>query len=136
MEHQQEQENNIVVSDEVLVSGIRTTLTLTSDGTLRWFDDQHGKLCCLCVEKQVLGLTTDGMLITINTVVSKGGGVFCLGFRGTNLVRTRFVFQALSPDSLRILSHNIQAFIDSLGNIYIYFFGVDDYFVNVIELLI
>ncbi|PWA78599.1 ATP-NAD kinase-like domain-containing protein [Artemisia annua] len=112
MEHQhQEQENNIVVSDEVLVNGIRTTLTLTSDGTLRWFDHQHGKLSSLCVEKQVLGLTTLGMLITINTVLCKGGG--CLGREG--LVRTRFVFQALSADSLRILSHNIQTYIDSLG---------------------
>lgn len=113
MEHQQEQEQENIVSDEVTVNGIRTTLTLTGDGTLRWFD-QRGKLCCLCVEREVLGLTTVGMLITINTILSKGGSVFCLG-RGTNLVRTRFVFQALSADSLRILSDNIQAYIDSLG---------------------
>lgn len=116
MEHQQQEQENIV-SDEVLVNGIRTSLTLTSDGTLRWFD-QHGKLSSLCVEKQVLGLTTVEMLITVNTILSKGGGVFCLGREG--LVRTRFVFQALSADSLRILSHKIQAYIDSLGNIFFF----------------
>ncbi|GKC10602.1 ATP-NAD kinase-like domain-containing protein, partial [Tanacetum coccineum] len=90
MEHhqQQEQEHNIV-SDEVLVNGIRTILTLSSDGILYWVD-QNGKLSSLCVEKQVLGLTTVGLLITVKALVSKGGGVFCLG-RGS-LCRTRHTY--------------------------------------------
>ncbi|GKB00359.1 hypothetical protein Tco_0828352 [Tanacetum coccineum] len=111
MEHHQQQEHNIV-SDEVLFNGIRTTLTLSSDGILYWVD-QNGKLSSLCVEKQVLGLTTVGLLITVKTIVSKGGGVFCFGTG--SLVRTRFLFKALSADSLRNLSDKIQGYIDSLG---------------------
>nr|GEW59425.1 sphingosine kinase 2-like isoform X1 [Tanacetum cinerariifolium] len=114
MEHQQEQqeqEHNIV-SDEVLVNGIRTTLKLSIDGILYWVD-QNGKQSSLCVEKQILGLTTVGLLITVKAVVSKGGGVFCFGTG--SLVRTRFLFEALSADSLRNLSDKIQGYIDSLG---------------------
>lgn len=101
-----------IVSDEVLVNGIKTPLTLSTDGTLRWLDR------CLFVEKEVLGLLTSERLITITALVNTGDAIGCS--RRRNLVRKRFVFESLSDDSLRNLCDKIQTYIDSLGNCLIF----------------
>ncbi|KAI3718831.1 hypothetical protein L6452_19715 [Arctium lappa] len=110
MEHQH------IVSDEVFVNSDKATVTLSGDGILRW-SDRRVFLRCLSVEKEVLGLSTVGRLITIRALVETGSNDgWCFGSRGGgNLVRKSFVFEAMSEDSLRNLCEKIQGYIDSLG---------------------
>lgn len=104
----------VIVSDQVLVNGDQASLTLTTDGILRWFNGGviHG---CLCIEKEVIGLSTVGHVITIKALVSDQNE-FCYGNGKTGkLVRKSFVFQPVSDYSLRNLCDKIQGYIDSLG---------------------
>ncbi|KAI3745481.1 hypothetical protein L1987_58595 [Smallanthus sonchifolius] len=102
-----------IVSDEVLVNGVKTSLTLSTDGILRWFD--RGELLRrLFVEKEVLGFSTAGHLLTIRALIKTGGdGFVCSGRE--SLVRKSFVFESVSDDSLRKLCEKIGGYIDSLG---------------------
>ncbi|KAD4982355.1 hypothetical protein R6Q59_001953 [Mikania micrantha] len=106
-------EQQLIVSDEVSVNGVKTSLTLSTDGILRWFD-RGVILRCLFVEKEVLGISTSGRLITIRALLETGGDGFgCRGRR--RLMRKSFLFELMSDDSLRNLCEKIQGFIDSLG---------------------
>ncbi|KAI3795796.1 hypothetical protein L1987_38455 [Smallanthus sonchifolius] len=102
-----------IVSDEVLVNGVKRSLTLSTDGTLGWFD--RGELLRrLFVEKEVLGFSTAGHLLTIRALIKTGGdGFVCSGRE--SLVRRSFVFESVSDDSLRNLCEKIEGYIDSLG---------------------
>ncbi|KAK9051745.1 hypothetical protein SSX86_028373 [Deinandra increscens subsp. villosa] len=108
-----EQQPQHIVSDEVLVNGVKTSLTLTTDGLLRWFD-RGVVLRRLFVEKEVLGFSTAGRLITVRALIKTGGDGFGCG-GGGSLVRKRFVFEPVTEDSLRNLCEKIQGFMDSLG---------------------
>ncbi|KAJ9563095.1 hypothetical protein OSB04_008255 [Centaurea solstitialis] len=105
---------DFILSDQVFLNGGKAaTLTLSTDGILRW-SDRGGILRCLSVEKEVLGLSTAGHLITIRALVEAGSdGGWCRR-GGGSLVRKSFVFQAVSEDSLRNLCEKIQGYIDSL----------------------
>ncbi|KAL4585527.1 hypothetical protein LXL04_010149 [Taraxacum kok-saghyz] len=108
-------EQQHIVSDDVLVSGGKTSLTLSVDGILQWSD---GGLIhrCLSVEKEVLGFSKVGRLITIRALVPTGGDRFCFGSSGDgSLTRKSFLFEAVNENSLRNLCEKIQAYIDSLG---------------------
>ncbi|KAJ0836508.1 putative sphingosine kinase [Helianthus annuus] len=99
MDHHQ----HSIVSDEVSVNGFKTSLTLTTDGILRW-SDRGPHLRQLSVEKEVVGFSTSGRLITVRALVGQ-----------RSLVRKRFVFEPVSDDSLRNLCDKIQGYIHSLG---------------------
>ncbi|KAJ0682166.1 putative sphingosine kinase [Helianthus annuus] len=99
MDHHQ----HSIVSDEVSVNGFKTSLTLTTDGILRW-SDRGPHLRQLSVEKEVVGFSTSGRLITVRALVGQ-----------RSLVRKKFVFEPVSDDSLRNLCDKIQGYIHSLG---------------------
>ncbi|XP_076917345.1 sphingosine kinase 2-like [Bidens hawaiensis] len=100
-----------IVSDEVSVNGVKATLTLSTDGILRW-SDGHRRLS---VEKEVLGLSCSGHMIIIKALVGDGSIGCTGGGSGRSLVRKSFVFESVSEDSLRNLCDKIQGYIDSLG---------------------
>ncbi|KAL7603810.1 hypothetical protein Lser_V15G16554 [Lactuca serriola] len=110
-----EQQHLLSVSDEVFVNGGKSSLTLSVDGILQWLD---GGLIrrCLSVEKEVLGFSKSGRLITIRALVQTAADRFCFGSSGEgSLTRKSFVFEAVTEDSLRNLCEKIQGYIDSLG---------------------
>ncbi|KAK4271532.1 hypothetical protein QN277_020216 [Acacia crassicarpa] len=100
-----------VISDQVLVNGILTPVSLLSDGTLWCLD---GGKRCLHLEKEVLGFVTDGPDIRIKSLVdSRRSGCFPTN-RG-KLVRKDIVFQSLSEESQRLWCQNLREFLDSFG---------------------
>ncbi|KAI3498846.1 hypothetical protein L1887_34632 [Cichorium endivia] len=108
-------EQQHLLSDDVFINGGKTSLTLSVDGILQWLD---GGLFprCLSVEKEVLGFSKEGRLITIRALVQTGDDRFCFGSSGReSLVRKSFVFEAVTEESLRNLCEKIQRYIDSLG---------------------
>ncbi|PWA56274.1 diacylglycerol kinase, catalytic domain-containing protein [Artemisia annua] len=100
---------HIIFSDEVLVNGYKTALTLSTDGILRWHDTNN-VLHSLSIEEQFLGVSNAGQHVIVKSFVKEDG--FCFG---SCLVRKTFVFEPFSPHSLRILFDNIQSYIHSLG---------------------
>ncbi|GAV58854.1 DAGK_cat domain-containing protein [Cephalotus follicularis] len=107
-------ENQLLISDRVLVNGTVTTLTLTGDGSFQWTERGQRSLR---VEKQVLGFETEGCKIKIKTVVEGGDGICCVGTTvgGGALVRKDFVFEPLSQDSKTLWCNRLRDYIDSLG---------------------
>ncbi|KAF3451560.1 hypothetical protein FNV43_RR07655 [Rhamnella rubrinervis] len=99
-----------LVSDRVVVNGTVTSLTLSENGLLRWWE---GGQRCLAMEKEVLGFSTDGPKIKIRAVVQGGAGICCVAGRGS--VRKEFVFQLLSEDMQSLWCQKLREYIDSLG---------------------
>lgn len=106
-----------ILSEQVLVSGNITPLTLTSDGRLRWTD---GCQRCLTVKKDVLGFATEGPKIRIRAVV-QGGDKICMFESSGRPVRKDYVFEPLSEDSLRLWCEKLREYIDSLGKFRVFF---------------
>ncbi|EEF37693.1 sphingosine kinase 1 isoform X1 [Ricinus communis] len=100
-----------IISDQVIVNGATTLLTLTAGGILRWTD--RGQRC-LTVEKEVLGFVIEGSKIRVKTIIDNGDGICCAGNSGA-LVRKDFVFQPLTEDSQRVLCNRLRDYLDSLG---------------------
>nr|GEV35051.1 ATP-NAD kinase-like domain-containing protein [Tanacetum cinerariifolium] len=105
-----QEDSTMLFSDEVLVNGFKTALSLSRDGILRWYDSGN-VLHSLSVEKHVLGVSTVGQhMIVIKSFVKDDE--FCFG--RSCLVRKTFLFEPFSGHSLRILFHNLQSYLHSL----------------------
>ncbi|KAF6163272.1 hypothetical protein GIB67_025136 [Kingdonia uniflora] len=101
------------VSSQVKINESLTSLSLTSDGKLRWTDD-NTKERCLTMEKEVLGFETEGSIIRVKSLVEKESGFYCCG-GGSQGVRVRkdFVFEPLGLESQRVWCQKLQDCIDS-----------------------
>ncbi|KAF5180165.1 Sphingosine kinase, partial [Thalictrum thalictroides] len=115
MEFQQHQSQSqtITISEVVRVNRNLTTttaLTLTSDGQLRWTNDKER---CLTVEKEVLGFSFEGFLVTIKALIEKETG-FCIRSSKSTRIRQDFLFEFLSEESKLLWCQKFQEYIDSL----------------------
>ncbi|GAB2298723.1 hypothetical protein Dimus_032797 [Dionaea muscipula] len=102
-----------IISDPVLINGIPTPLTLFTDGGLRWLSDGNERR--LTMEKEVIGVSTDGSRITIKRAVESGGGFNCFATTSGGLVTKDFVFEPCSDISLRLWYQKLRDYLDSLG---------------------
>ncbi|CAH9133706.1 unnamed protein product [Cuscuta epithymum] len=98
----------MIPPDRVTIDGTVTSVTLTEGGQLRW----SGR--CLDVGKEVLGFSVEGSQIKIRAVLERGAGI-CCGGHTSALLRRTFTFEPFSEESLRLWSHTLQDFMDSLG---------------------
>ncbi|VFQ88998.1 unnamed protein product [Cuscuta campestris] len=100
----------MVLSGQVTIDGAVTQVTLTTGGQLQW----PGR--CLVIKKEVLGFSVEGSQIKIRAIVERGAGICCGGYQSPLLRKTfTFDFQSISEESLRLWSHKLQEFLDSLG---------------------
>ncbi|VFQ89541.1 unnamed protein product [Cuscuta campestris] len=102
---------DMVLSDRVRIDGTVTQVTLTTGGQLRW----PGR--CLVIKKEVLCFSVEGSQIKIRAIVERGAGICCGGGYTSPLLRKTFSldFESISEESLRLWSHKLQEFMDSLG---------------------
>uniref|UniRef100_A0A7C9DHD6 NAD(+) kinase n=1 Tax=Opuntia streptacantha TaxID=393608 RepID=A0A7C9DHD6_OPUST len=100
----------VIMSEQVVIDGNLTALSLHSDGNLRWVDD--GKDRCLNLEKEVIGVSLEDSRIVVKCAVESGGGVVCCKSR---VKRTTFNFQPCSQDFREIWLQKIREYLDSLG---------------------
>lgn len=111
MDLQPERENDeltspAIISDRVLVNGVVTPLTLSTDGELRWTESGRRKST---VEKDILSFVVEGNKVRVKTLVERGGG------SGGVYARKDFVFEPLSDESTKLWSDKLHQHLDSLG---------------------
>ncbi|VFQ89539.1 unnamed protein product [Cuscuta campestris] len=101
----------MVLSGQVTIDGALTQVTLTTGGQLRW----PGR--CLVIKKEVLGFSVEGSQIKIRAIVERGAGICCGGGYTSPLLRKTFTFdfRSISEEYLRLWSHKLQEYLDSLG---------------------
>lgn len=108
---EQSEASTALVSDRVVVNGAVTSLALSEDGALRWWE---GGQRCLAMDREVLGFSTGGRKIKIRAVVQGRAGICCVAGMGP-LVRKDFVFQLQSEDMQSLWCQKLREYIDSLG---------------------
>lgn len=110
--------NPPLFSDQVIVDGTLTPVSLFSDNTL-WC--LHGGQRCLHLEKHVLGFVSDGPdIIRIKTILDVGletRSACSPRITRGRLVRKDVVFQCLSEESHRLLCQKLRESLDSFGKL-------------------
>ncbi|CAN8325504.1 unnamed protein product [Cochlearia groenlandica] len=101
-----------LISDQVLLNGVETTLTLTSHGELRWTESGRRKSAA---EKEILSFVAEGNKIRVKTVVERGGGICCGESGGGDHARKDLVFEPLSDESRKLWCDKIHQHLESLG---------------------
>lgn len=99
----------VIMSDQVIIDGKLTALSLHSDGNLRWVDS--GKDRCLNLEKEVIGVSLEDSRVVVKCAVESGGGVVCCK---SMVKRTKFQFQPCSQDFRDIWFQKIREYLHSL----------------------
>ncbi|KFK28737.1 hypothetical protein AALP_AA7G040200 [Arabis alpina] len=100
-----------IISDRVLINGVVTPLTLTTDGELRWTESGRRKST---VANEILSFVEEGNKVRVKTVVERRGGICCRGSSG-DYIRKDFVFEPLSNESRKLWCDKLREKLESLG---------------------
>ncbi|KAG2332228.1 hypothetical protein Bca52824_003408 [Brassica carinata] len=101
-----------LISDQVLINGVITPLTLTANGELQWTESGRRKSTS---EKEILSSVLERNKIRVKTLVERrGGGSTCCGGSGGDYARKYFVFEPLYDESRKLWCDKLRQQLHSL----------------------